>query len=84
MTILVDVVCFDLPAPQAAGVAKKAGGEVVDGQAGPVVIRLAVRARKPAVAARKATEAVRAALDDAVGPGPHGALPIIPDDQGEG
>jgi len=85
MTIRVDVVCFDLPAPRTAAVAKTAGGQVLGGQAGPVVIRLGVRARKPAVAARKATEQVRAALDDTLGPSepPHAVLPIIPDTEGD-
>lgn len=79
-TIGVDVVCFDLPAPQAGQVAKAVGGELPDDGSGPVVIRLEVPARKPHVAARKAVEAVTAALDDVVGPGPHGALPIIRED----
>ena len=85
MTILVDVVCFDLPAPRAAAVAKQVGGELPDGQSGLVVIRVGVRARKPAVAARKATEQVRAALDDTLGPSetPHAVLPIIPDTEGD-
>lgn len=83
MTIRVNVVCFDLPAAQAAKVAEQAGGELVDGQAGPVVIRVAVPgARKAQPAARKATRAVQEALEDLLGPGPHSALPIVEDGEG--
>lgn len=65
MTVIVRVVCFDLPADRAANVAKDAGGEVYeDGTAGtPVVIRVRVAGRAAPPAVRKAVKAVRAAMD---------------------
>lgn len=79
MTIRVNVVCFDLPADKADAVAKKVGGELYEiGEAGPAVIRVTVAgARKTQPAARKATTAVRDALEDVLGPGRHSALPIV-------